>query len=87
MRRHNMPDDFPMYRQTADGSLLAFLGPMEMFKIHNIGSNNGNEGITIDKYRTRKMVLKHVESGFEISMHTFRERYRYAFEAILQIMT
>ncbi len=38
--------------------MLAFMSPTDMYKIEAIGSNK-NEGVTIDKYITRNMVLRH----------------------------
>ncbi len=49
--------DFPRYFFN-DKVLYAFKGPAEMFKIEPKGSNT-NEGVTIDYYKTRAMVLKH----------------------------
>lgn len=51
---------YPHYAKGAHSSTLyAFISKSEMYKIEPIGSNVGNDGITIDHYITRKMVLKH----------------------------
>lgn len=50
-------EDFPQYFKTKS-CLLAFVDKDKMYKIQAIGSNT-NDGVTIDYYTTRNMVLKH----------------------------
>lgn len=51
------PRKYPLYFMSGK-LLLAFVAPDKMYKIEPIGTNK-NEGVAIDHYKTRKMVLKH----------------------------
>ena len=78
--------EYPKYFKT-EHSLLAFMGPDKMFKVENIGSNK-NPGITIDKYITRNMVLKHWPSPFhEISKEEFKKTVQRLYSAVIEHMT
>jgi hypothetical protein len=63
--------------------LLAFISKDKMYKIENIGSNT-NEGITIDFYKTRKMVLSYWPANYfkcEITALEFEQFYMKLFTA------
>lgn len=80
MRLSNLK--YPIYRFSRENGLFCFKGPSDMYRILNVGSNSGSEGVTIDHYRTRKMVLKHmVHAGENIDRDQFREIYNRCFES------
>ena len=63
--------------------MYAFMGPCDMYKIENVGSNSGCEGVCIDHYITRRMVRKHLGSPeFDVDWTEFRERYDRLFTSI-----
>lgn len=82
------PDAYPVYFKHYKGNALyAFVSPSKMYMIHMVGSNSGNEGVTIDYYKTRKMVLKHYANGVKISQHAFTQFAETIFSAYIDKMT
>lgn len=74
-------ESYPKYFKKGN-TLLAFVSPTEMYKIEAIGSNK-NEGITIDHYITRTMVLKHW-GGLEIKPLTFKDLVTRLYKAYIE---
>jgi hypothetical protein len=54
------PAEYPMYFKK-DRMLYAFVGKDKMFKIEPRGTNKNN-GVAIDHYITRSMVIKHMST-------------------------
>lgn len=78
---------FPVYAFNPGQGLFAFMGKKEMYKIENRGGNM-NEGLTIDHYITRTMVLKHWQwKGKVITKDQFISVYRKLFDTALIKMT
>lgn len=80
-----MVKKFPSYWIANYGQrLYCFRSPTEMYKIEAVSSNKMNEGVCVDHYITRTMVLKHGRSpGKEISAAEFEVKYRKLFDAII----
>ncbi len=86
MRAPLKKEDYPRYFKTGS-VILAFISPSEMYKIENIGSNRGNEGITIDHYKTRKMVLYYWPFEYyktEVTETEFKRFYNRLFQLLLE---
>lgn len=66
---------YPVYQFSKERGLFAFIGPSEMYRILNVGSNSGSEGVCIDHYITRRMVLKHLNTAPTIDEDQFRQIY------------
>lgn len=71
MTKLNGPAFYPRYFKS-DKYLLAFIGPADMYKIEPRGTNK-NEGLAVDHYITRTMVLKYYGHGDIISRQQFRD--------------
>lgn len=67
---------YPIYQFHPKEGLLAFTSPSTMYRVLNIGSNCGNTGVTLDYFKTRRMVIKHMQgSQFDISPMKFIEKW------------
>lgn len=74
---------YPLYQFSESRGLFAFMSPKDMYRVLNVGSNSGNEGITIDHYITRKMVIKHMMGPeADITWQNAKEIYDRVFTAI-----
>lgn len=76
-------EEYPRYFITGK-TLLAFTAKDKMFKIEPIGTNM-NLGVTIDRYVTRNMVIKHWPGNLsqEVSDSVFSYTYKKLFDAYL----
>jgi hypothetical protein len=82
-KRKIKKNQYPIYQFSKEHGLFAFMSPTDMYKIENVGSNSGNEGVTIDHYITRRMVIKHLRSiQMDIDRDQFREIYNRLFASI-----
>jgi len=62
--------------------LLAFVSKNEVYKIEPRGSNIMNQGLTIDYYKTRKMVLKYYPpNGTQVSEEKFKQLLQQIYSA------
>ncbi len=75
-------ETYPKYYRR-DGYLIAIKSAKKMYKIEPRGSNK-NEGITIDHYITRKMVLKYYGSGQEVSAAVFKDLVVKLYQAYIE---
>lgn len=75
---------YPIFQSSAHCGLCAFISKDEMYKITNSGTNPRCQGIAVDHYVTRKMVIKHLTNEFyDIDREEFARRYRAIFAAVL----
>lgn len=72
---------FPYYAKTKD-CLYAFIAKDKMFKVEMRGTNK-NDGLAVDYYITRNMVIHHWQPYGHISAKQFEEYYRQLFESVL----
>ena len=82
-------EEYPQYFITKH-FMLAFTAPDKMYRISNVGSNSGNQGVCIDYYITRKMVLKHWKSVLawdKVTPAEFRLRASGLFQAYINKMS
>jgi hypothetical protein len=74
--------EYPIY-QLQETGLYAFMDRSDMYQITNRGSNNGAEGVVINHFITRKMVMKHLRGeGYDIDVDTFRGKYNALFGSL-----
>lgn len=80
-------EKYPIYQYCPKSGLMAFISKDKMFRVLNIGSNVGNQGVTLDRYTTRKMVLKHnLSSDYNITEGKFIELYNKIYKKYLDII-
>lgn len=82
MPRKDPSDAYPIYGQDQHGNLYAIMTRSEMYLIRNRGTNVGCEGISVDYYKTRKMVLKHLGRLHVISRSLFANKTELLFTLI-----
>jgi len=81
----NMERTYPYYAKGIHNNCLyAFVSKKEMYRISIVGSNPGNEGITIDHYITRRTVIMHEkESTIGITRELFVHMSQNLYEHII----
>lgn len=76
-------ETYPSYFKSK-GSVCAVTSATDCYVISNWGSNM-NDGVCLDYYKTRRMVLKHY-CGERITRAEFAEFYNKLYQAYLQRM-
>ncbi len=70
-----MNENYPAYFKSHNGVLVAITDKDKCYVLRPVGSNSGNNGMTLDHYTTRRKVIEYYECGKQLSQVEYRSEF------------